>query len=84
MKILSTLLNKDVRDHCHIFGKYRGSTHRHYNINLKFNHKIPVTFQNLKNCDSHLVMQELGKFNLKITVIPNGLEKYKSFTVNNM
>ena len=29
-------------------------------------------------------MQELlHKFNLKINVIPNGLEKYMSFTINN-
>ena len=27
-------------------------------------------------------MQELGKFNLKINVIPNGLEKHISFTIN--
>ena len=27
-------------------------------------------------------MQELGKFNLKINVIPDGLEKYMSFTIN--
>ena len=48
--------------------------HRDSNINLKLN-KIPVAFHNLKNYDSHLVMQELGKFNLIINVIPNGLEK---------
>ena len=28
-------------------------------------------------------MQELGKFNLKINVIPNGLEKYMSLIINN-
>ena len=28
-------------------------------------------------------MQELGKLNLKLNVIPNGLEKYMNFTVNN-
>ena len=28
-------------------------------------------------------MQELGKFNLKINVIANGLEKYMSFTIYN-
>ena len=28
-------------------------------------------------------MQELGKFNLKISVIPNGLEKYMTFTIDN-
>ena len=27
-------------------------------------------------------MQKLGKFNLKINVIPNGLEKYMSFSIN--
>ena len=72
-----------IRDHCHITGKYRGSAHSNCNINVKLNHKIPVVFHNLKNYDSHLIMQELGKFNLKINVIPNGLEKYMSFSVNN-
>ena len=28
-------------------------------------------------------VKELGKFNLKINVIPNGLEKYMSFSLNN-
>ena len=72
-----------VRNHCHITGKYRGSVHRDCNINLKLNHKIPVVFHNLKNYDSHPIMQELGKFNLKINVLPNGLEKFMSFSINN-
>ena len=63
-----------VRDHCHFTGKYRGSAHRHCIINLRLNHKIPVIFYNLKNYDSHLIMQELGKFNLKISVISKGLK----------
>ena len=53
-------------------GKYRGSAHQDCNINVKLNHKIPLVFHNLKNYDSHLTMQEVGKFNLKINVIPNG------------
>ena len=72
-----------VGDNCHITGKYRGSVCRHCNINLKLNHKIPIVFYNLKNYNSHLIVQELGKFNLKISVIPNRLEKYMSFTINN-
>ena len=28
-------------------------------------------------------MQELGKLNLKINVVPNGLEKYMSFSIKN-
>ena len=71
-----------VKDHCHITGKYKGSPHRDCNINVKSNHKLPVVFHNLKSYDSHLIMQELGKFNLKINVIPNGLEKYISFSIN--
>ena len=72
-----------VREHCHITGKYRGSAHRDCNINVKLNHKIPVVFHSLKNYDSHLIMQELGKFNLKINVIPNGVRKYMSLSINN-
>ena len=72
-----------VRDHCHIARKYRGTAHRDCNIIAKLNHKIPVVFPNLKNYDSHLIIHELGKFNLKISFIPNGLEKYMSFSMNN-
>ena len=35
------------------------------------------------NYDFHLNMQELGKFNLTINVILNGLEKQMSFITNN-
>ena len=75
--------NAKVKHHCHITVKYRGSAHRDCNINVKLNHKISIVFHNLKNYDSHLIMQELGKFNFKINVIPNGLEKYISFNINN-
>ena len=64
-----------VRDHFHITGKYRSSAHRDFNINLKLNQKIPIMFHNLKNYDSHLIMQKLGNFNLKINVVAKELEK---------
>ena len=56
----------NVRDHCHINEKYRGSAHRDCNINLRLNLKIRIVFHNLKSYDSHLIMQELSKFNFKI------------------
>ena len=31
---------------------------------------------------SHLIFKELSKFNVKISVIPNGLQKYMAFTLN--
>ena len=57
--------------------------HKNCNINVKLNHKTRIVFYNLKNYDSHLIMQELGKFSLKINVTPYGLEKYMSFNDNN-
>ena len=68
--------DEKVRDHCHITGQFRGSAHRDCNINFQLTKKIPVIFHNLKGYDSHLIFSELHKFNLKINVIPNGLEKY--------
>ena len=71
-----------VRQHCHITGKYIGSGHRDCNINVKLNHKIPIVFHNVKNYDSQFFMQELGKFNRKVNVIPNRAEKYMSFNIS--
>ena len=71
-----------MRDHCHITGKYRGAAHCSCNINLRLTKKVPVIFHNLKGYDSHLIFKELSKFNVKISVIPNGLEKYMAFTIN--
>ena len=39
-------------------------------------------FHNLRGYDSYLIMQEMDKSDVKITVIPNGLEKYMAFTTN--
>ena len=74
--------NDRVRDHCHITGKYRGCAHWSCNINLKTSKKLVVIFHDLRSYDSHLIFKELSKFNCKISVIPNGLEKYTSFTLN--
>ena len=42
-----------------------------------------MIFHNLRGYESHLTFKELSKFHCKISVIPNGLEKYMSFTLNN-
>ena len=71
-----------VRDHDRVTDKYRGSAHKNCNINLRLTKKIPVVFHNLRSYGSHLLMQEIGKFNIKLDVIPNGLENCFPFTVN--
>ena len=64
-----------VRDHCHITGKYRGSDHWSCNIKLWLTKKVPVIFHNLRGFDSHLIIKEISKFDVGVSVIPNGLEK---------
>ena len=71
-----------VRDHCHITGKYRGSAHWSCNINLRLTKKVPVIFHNLRGYDGHLIIKEIRKFDVKVSVIPNELEKYMTFTIN--
>ena len=71
--------DEKVRDHCHVTGKFRGAAHWSCNINFQLTKKIPVIFHNLKGYDSHLIFSELNKFDAKISVIPNGLEKYMAF-----
>ena len=59
--------------------KFRGTAHWSCNINLKLTKKVSVIFHNLRGYDSHLIFGELHKFDVKIVVIQNGLEKYMSF-----
>ena len=44
--------------------------------------KVPVVFRNLRGYDGHLIMPEISKFALEISVIPNGLEKWMTFVIN--
>ena len=71
--------DEKVRDHCHVTGKFRGAAHWDCNINFQLTKKVSVIFHNLRGCDSHLIFSELDKLDVKIDVIPNGLEKYMAF-----
>ena len=83
--ICKKFINNDaekVRDHCHVTGKFRGAAHRNCNVNFQLTKNVPVIIHNLRGYDSHLIFNELDKFDVKINVIPNGLEKYMIFFLN--
>ena len=74
--------NEKVIDHCHITSEFRGAAHQSCNLNFQLTKRIPIIFHNLKGYDSQLILSVLHKFNLKINVTPNGLEKYMAFFSN--
>ena len=65
-----------VRGHCHVTGRFRGAAHESCNLNFQLTKKVPVIFHNLRSYESHLIFNELVKFDLKIKVMTNGLEEY--------
>ena len=91
--------DKDIKvcDHCHITGKYKGSSHPDCNLNFKLTDKIPVISHNLRGYDSHFIMQNIGKIpkkhryknkkgelcEMNINAIPNNMEKYMAFMLGN-
>ena len=83
--VCRTLIDNDeekVRDHCYVTGRFRGAENRNCNINFQLAKTIPVIRHNLRGYDSHLILNELDKFDVKISVIPNGSEKYMAFFLN--
>ena len=76
--------NKQVRDHDHFTGKYMGSAHREYKTKFTYEKKLNVFFHNLRGYDGHFLIQEIAKFNKRISVIPNNTEKFLSFSVGNV
>ena len=83
--ICKKLIDNDeekVTDHCHVTGKFRGAADWDCKINFQLTEKVPVIFHNLRSYDSHLIFNELDKFDVKISVIPNALEKYMAFFMN--
>ena len=76
-------LNTDkVRDHCHVTGKFRGAAHNKSNLKLRIPRKLPIIFHNLQGYDGYIIFKELNNFDVDISVIPKGIDKYMSIIVN--
>ena len=61
--------DEKVRDHCHITAKFRGAAYWSCNTNLQLTKKVPIIFHNLRGYDSHIILCEPNKFDVKIDVI---------------
>ena len=75
----------EVRDHCHLTGKYRGPTHNQCNTNVthKRNFFVPFAIQNISDFVCHLFFKRLvDKRNdkVKIDPTPKTIEEYTSQT----
>ena len=74
--------NSQVRDHCHLTGKYLGAAHSfcHLRLSLKPNKTIiPVVFpNNLRGYDSHLIMQAMSRVKGNLKCIPNNIYRAKA------
>ena len=55
-----------VRGHDHISGRYRGSAQNGCNLKFKISKKVPEIFHSLKGYDSHLIMLEIGRFDVDV------------------
>ena len=78
---------RQVRDHCHFTGKYRGCAHDDCNLQFSMRYyKIPVFLHNLKNYDSHLIIERANQLSErgKIDVIALNSEKFITFAFKNM
>ena len=76
-------LNTDeVRDHCHVTGKFRGATQNKCNLKLRIPRKIPIIFHNLQGYDGHIIFKELNNFDIAISEIPKGIDKSMSIIGN--
>ena len=71
--------NEKVRDYCHVTRTFRSAAHWSCNINLQLTKQVPVILHKLRGYDGHLIFNELNKFDVKIEVMPNRLEKYMTF-----
>ena len=79
--------DKKVRDHCHFTGKYRGCAHDDCNLQFSMRYyKIPVFLHNLKNYDSHLIIERANELSerVKIDVIALNSENFITFAFQNI
>lgn len=74
--------DKKVRDHCRFTGKYRGCAHDDCNLQCSMRYyKVPVFLHNLKNYDSHLIIERANELSERAKIDAIALNSEKIITV---
>ena len=71
MHVKDRINKRNVFDHNHFTGEYRGAAHNQCNMNCKKTKILPVILHNLQGYDSHLFIKEIGKLNRILKCIPS-------------
>jgi hypothetical protein len=72
--------SKKCRDHCHYSNKYLGAAHNACN-RKRIRADLVIFVHNLKNYDSHFLMQGLHFTNSRVSGIPLNTEKFKTLKI---
>ena len=83
--IIMTKKDQELRDHCHLTGKYRGPAHNTCNINVtqKQSKFIKFISHNFSNFDSHMFFRRLVDMKndtVKFDKIPETNKEFISVT----
>ena len=78
-KYLKDKKHRQVRDHCHYTGEYRGAARRICNLKHSVPKKIPIVFHNESNYYYHFIIKELAKeFKKQFTCLGENTENLYS------
>ena len=72
---------RKVRDHCHYSGEYLGAAHHSCNWKRTQDRSIPIFIHNLKNYDSHFLVQGLKYWDTDIAGLPYNMEKFRTLNI---
>ena len=73
---------RNVRDHFHYTGKFRGAAHNKCNLNYKVPKDIPIIIHNA-SYDTHFIINQLAKeFKGELNCIGVYMKKYITFPVS--
>ena len=82
MKKRNLNYTKNLGDHCHYTGKFRGASHSICDLRYKVPQEIPVKIHNGSKYDYHFLIKELAEeFKSQFEWLGENTEKYITFSV---